>query len=198
VPIVLQAVAPPASADEALAMLKSAMGYLAAADPTEMPAEVQGRCLIVMEQVDAIGTAARASVLAAFTAARGYAGDGQHSTRSWLIHRTQITAGTAVGHTEWPRRGKAHPRVMAALADGDISISFALMICKWTDQLPEECRDGADRILVAAARSRLGRPGPDGPFRRDAREGPARRLRPGRREPGRGPGGSVGAAGHDL
>jgi hypothetical protein len=157
VPIVLQAVAPPASADEALAMLKSAMGYLAAADPTEMPAEVQGRCLIVMEQVDAIGTAARASVLAAFTAARGYAGDGQHSTRSWLIHRTQITAGTAVGHTEWPRRGKAHPRVMAALADGDISISFALMICKWTDQLPEECRDGADRILVAAARSRLGR-----------------------------------------
>jgi 5-methylcytosine-specific restriction endonuclease McrA len=158
VSIVLQAaVAPPASADEALAMLKSAMGYLAAADPTEMPAEVQGRCLIVMEQVDAIETAARASILAAFTAAQGYAGDGQHSTRSWLIHRTQITAGTAVGHTEWPRRGKAHPRVMAALADGDISISFALMICKWTDQLPEECRDGADRILAAAARSRLGR-----------------------------------------
>jgi hypothetical protein len=158
VPIVLQAaVAPPASADEALAMLKSAMGYLAAADPTEMPAEVQGRCLIVMEQVDAIETAARASILAAFTAAQGYAGDGQHSTRSWLIHRTQITAGTAVGHTEWPRRGKAHPRVMAALADGDISLSFALMICKWTDQLPEECRDGADRILVAAARARLGR-----------------------------------------
>jgi hypothetical protein len=153
----MKTVTPPSSAAEALEMLQSAMGYLAAADPTEMPAEVQARCLIVLERVDAIEIAARASILAAFTAAQGYAGDGQHSTRSWLIHRTQITPGAAVGHTEWPRRGTAHPRVMAALADGDISVSIAHRICTWTDTLPEECRDNADDILTGAARSGLGR-----------------------------------------
>jgi hypothetical protein len=122
-----------------------------------MVTEEQARCLIVLEQVDAIETAARASILAAFTAAQGYAEDGQHSTRSWLIHRTQITPGAAVGHTEWPRRGTAHPRVMATLAGGDISVSIAHQICTWTDRLPEETRDNADDILVSAARSGLGR-----------------------------------------
>jgi hypothetical protein len=153
----MKTVTPPSSAAEALEMLQSAMGYLAAADPTEMPAEVQARCLIVLERVDAIEIAARASILAAFTAAQGYAGDGQHSTRSWLIHRTQITPGAAVGHTEWPRRGNAHPRVMAALAGGDISASIAHLICTWTDRLAEEYRDEADDVLVGAARSGLGR-----------------------------------------
>jgi hypothetical protein len=153
----MKTVTPPSSAAEALEMLKSAMGYLAAADPTEMPAEVQASCLIVLEQVDAIEIAARASILAAFTAAQGYAGDGQHSTRSWLIHRTQITPAAAVGHTEWPRRGTAHPRVMAALAGGDISASIAHQICTWTGRLAEEYRDEADDVLVGAARSGLGR-----------------------------------------
>jgi hypothetical protein len=157
VTIAMKTVAPPSSATEALEMLQSAMGYLAAADPTEMPAEVQASCLIVLERVDAIEIAARASILAAFTAAQGYAGDGQHSTRSWLIHRTQITPGAAVGHTEWPGRGNAHPRVMAALAGGDISASIAQLICTWTGRLAEEYRDEADDVLVGAARSGLGR-----------------------------------------
>src|SRR5580693_3788548 len=132
------------------------MGYLAAADPTEMATTEQARCLIVLERVDAVETAARASILAAFTAAQGYTSDGQHGTRSWLIHQTCITPGAAVAHTAWPRRGHAHPRVMAAMRDGAISESVARMICAWTDRLPEECRDSADEILVAAARSGLG------------------------------------------
>jgi hypothetical protein len=145
-----------ASASEALAVLESAMGYLAAADPTEMATAEQARCLIVLERVDAVETAARASILAAFTAAQGYACDGQHGTRSWLIHQTCITPGAAVAHTAWPRRGHAHPRVMAAMREGAISESVARMICAWTDRLPEEYRDEADEILVAAARSGLG------------------------------------------
>src|SRR5256886_554655 len=38
-------VMPPASADQALEMLTSAMGYLATADPTAMTADEQARCL---------------------------------------------------------------------------------------------------------------------------------------------------------
>ena len=49
-----------ASVTEALAVLKSAMRYLAAADATQLPTSVQAQCLQDFEQVDAIGTVARA------------------------------------------------------------------------------------------------------------------------------------------
>ena len=39
----------------------------------------------------------------------------------------------------------------AALAEGAISPSWARHICTWTDQLPEDGRDDADEILLAAA-----------------------------------------------
>jgi hypothetical protein len=63
-----------------------------------------------------VQTAARATVLGAFTAAQGYGADGDYSARFWLIHRTRITLGAAAGHLAWARRAAAHPRVAAALA----------------------------------------------------------------------------------
>ena len=80
---------PPASTSEALAMLTSAMTYLAAADATQMPASEQAECLAGLERADAIETAARASVLGAFTAGQGYCQDADYSPRSWLIHKTR-------------------------------------------------------------------------------------------------------------
>jgi hypothetical protein len=41
----MTAAATPAGVTEALQMLESALGYLAATDATQMPAEVQARCL---------------------------------------------------------------------------------------------------------------------------------------------------------
>jgi hypothetical protein len=129
------------------------MGYLSVADATAMAAETQAQCLVALEQATAMGTAARSSILAAFTSAKGYSGDADYSPRAWLIHKTHITAGAAVGHTAWVRRAAAHPLVAAALAAGDLSESIARTICGWTDKLPEECRPAADEILVRAARS---------------------------------------------
>src|ERR1039458_842492 len=40
---------------------------------------------------------------------------------------------------------------MAVLAAGEMSEPYARTLCGWTDQLPDECRDTADAILVAAA-----------------------------------------------
>ena len=79
----MSGVVSPTSAAEALEMLRSAMGYLAAADATAMAAEEQARCLRVMEQVTAVGTAARTSVLSAFTAGQGYSADADYSPRAW-------------------------------------------------------------------------------------------------------------------
>jgi len=60
-------VPPPESTAQALGMLKSAMGYLSTADATAMAAETQAQCLQTLEQINSMGTAARASILSAFT-----------------------------------------------------------------------------------------------------------------------------------
>ncbi|HLQ55207.1 MAG TPA: hypothetical protein VK162_13170, partial [Streptosporangiaceae bacterium] len=72
-------VPPFASAKEALGMLESAMSYLSAADATAMAAEVQAQCLVALERADAMGTAARASILGAFTSGQGYSADADYS-----------------------------------------------------------------------------------------------------------------------
>src|SRR6266404_5870634 len=115
---------PPGSAAEALGMLRSAMVYLSAVDATAMAAETQARCLQALEQAGSMGTAARASILAAFTAGQGYSADADYSPRAWLIHKMRVTKGAAVGYTAWARRAAAHPQVVAALAGGVMSESF--------------------------------------------------------------------------
>jgi hypothetical protein len=141
----------PASASEAMEMVRAGLGYLAAADATAMAAETQAQCLRMLEQATAMGTAARASVLAAFTSGQGYSADADYSPRAWLINRTRISKGAAMAYTAWVRRAAGHPEVAAALAAGEMSESFARTICQWTDKLPEACRPDADEILLAAA-----------------------------------------------
>ena len=142
-----------ASASEAMDMVHAGLGYLATADATAMAAETQARCLRMLEQADAMGTAARAAILGAFTSGQGYSADADYSPRAWLINKTRITKSTAVGHTAWVRRATAHPLVAATLAAGEMSESHARTICGWTDKLPADCRPDADAILVAAARA---------------------------------------------
>jgi hypothetical protein len=133
-------------------MLRSAMGYLAAADATAMEAATQAQCLRTLEQLHAIETAARASVLGALASAR--AGEAGVSQRAWLVRETGVTAGAATGHAAWARRAAEHPQVIEALAEGHLlSESVARTICTWTDKLPADCRVAADAILIVAAKT---------------------------------------------
>jgi len=141
------------SAADAMATVRAGLRFLAAADATQMPVQTQAECLQMLEQANAISTAARASILGAFAAGQGYSADADYSPRAWLINRTQITKGAAVAHTAWVRRAAAHPLIVQALAEGEISESFARTVCLWTDKLPEDSRDTADTILVGAARA---------------------------------------------
>jgi hypothetical protein len=144
-----------ASASQAVEMLKSAMGYLAGIDATQLPAAEQAQVLRGLEQVDAAEIAARASVLSGFTVNQGYCEDADYSPRTWLMHQTRITRGAAAGHTGWARRAAAHPVIARALAAMDISESVARAICWWTGKMPGDCRDQADEILAGAACSGL-------------------------------------------
>ena len=146
----------PSSAREALDMVRAGLGYLAAADATQLPAATQAECLRELEQASAVLTAARAFVLAGFTAGQGYADDADYSARSWLIHKTHITRGAAVGHTAWAKRTGTHPRVLAAMAAGQVPESAGRLICLWTSKLPEKFRQESDELLVAAAAAGLG------------------------------------------
>ena len=146
----------PASAREALDMVRAGLGYLAAADAAQLSAATQAECLRELEQADAVATAARAAVLAAFTAGQGYAGDAEYSAVSWLMHRTGITRGAAVGHAAWAGRTRTHPQVVAALAAGQVPESVGRLICLWTNRLPEKFREESDELLVAAAAAGLG------------------------------------------
>ncbi len=145
-----------ATAGEALDMVRAGLAYLAAADATQLPAATQAECLRKLEQTGAVLTAARAFVLAGFTAGQGYCDDAEFSAVSWLMHRTGITRGAAVGHTAWARRTGSHPKVLAALAAEQVSESAGRMICLWTGRLPEKFRDESDELLLAAAAAGLG------------------------------------------
>ncbi len=143
----------PTSMTEALQGLRAIMGYMAAADATEMVADEQAQCLQAMELIQSMGTAARAWTLAAFIAAQGYHEDACYGPKSWLTNHLGVTKGTAAAYLSWARRAGAHPRVIAALAAARIPESVARTICDWTGKLPQDCQDSADAILVAAALS---------------------------------------------
>ena len=145
-----------ATVGEAMDMARAALSYLAAVDATQLAAETQAECLRNLERTDAISTATRASFLSAFSAVKGYSADADYSARAWLMHRTGITRGAAASHTAWARRYGSHPRVIAALAAGELSESYGRTICQWTDKLPEKYRDQSDELLVKAAAEGLG------------------------------------------
>jgi Domain of unknown function (DUF222) len=163
----------------ALVMLDHALQALVAADAGSLPTVVQAEALRALERAEARHTAARARMLAAFTAQDGYENDGHGSARTWLKWQTRVTKASAAGSVGWARRLAAHPVIADALADSELSASWAQAICGWTERLPGDNRDGADAILAAAAaggaeladlaglaeemyqRARMDRPDPD-------------------------------------
>jgi Domain of unknown function (DUF222)/HNH endonuclease len=142
---------PPADVSEALVMLDRALDALNNADAGSLPVVAQAEMLRALGTAEAKQTAARARVLAAFTDQDGYEDDGHGSARMWLKWQTRITPGAAAGAVGWARRLAAHPLIAQALARGEISPSWARLICDWSERLPDANRDDADQILAGAA-----------------------------------------------
>ena len=142
--------AAPANVGEALAMVRAGLGYLADCDAGSLGTAAQADALIGLEAAEAQHTAARAQILAAFTAQQGYEADGYYGPGSWLRAITRVTRRAAAAAAGWARRLAAHPVIAAALAAGQLPVSLARLICDWTDKLPEGYRADADGILLAA------------------------------------------------
>jgi hypothetical protein len=141
----------PLTVSAALVMLDRALVALNAADAASLPTAVQAQALRALERAEAKHTAARAQILAAFMAQDRYEDDGQGSARTWLKWQTRVTTAAAGGAVGWARRLGAHPVIAAALAEGQLSASWARTVCGWSDRLPGNMRENADAILAAAA-----------------------------------------------
>ena len=113
-----------ASVSEAMDMVRAGLAFAAAADATELSSEEQADVLRGLERANSVATAARTSVLGAFTAGQGYAADADYSARAWLMHKTGITRGASVLHTSWVRRAARHPEIYAAMAAEEVSESW--------------------------------------------------------------------------
>ena len=112
-----------ATVGEAMDMARAALGYLATVDATQLAAETQAECLRGLERTEAVLTAARASVLSAFTAGKGYSADADYSARVWLMHKTGITRGAAASHTAWAKRyGTSSPGHRRAGRRGPVGV----------------------------------------------------------------------------
>jgi hypothetical protein len=146
-----------ASVSEAMEMVQAGLAFVAAADVTELTAEEQAECLRSMERANSVAAAARTSMLGGFGAAKGYAADADYSLRAWLMHKTGITKGAAVACTAWVKRAARHPEIFAAMtAEEEISESYARTLSTWTDKLPPDKRDEADKILAGEAKTGMG------------------------------------------
>ena len=141
----------PTTAAQAVAMARAGLTWLAAADATALTGAELGECLRGLERAEAVHTAARAKVLAAFCAGGGFEDDGHGSAKTWLRWQTRVTPGAAAGAMGWMRRLAHHPLVGDALAAGRVSASWARQICEWSDLLPERHRPDADQIFLDAA-----------------------------------------------
>ena len=147
----------PANGSEALEMLACAAGFLADLDAAQMPAEALAGCLRGLERADAAQAAARGRLLAAFDATDGPVGDGQRTTRVWLVHSLRVTRGQAGAYRAVQALAEDHRPLLAGLREGHVlTTSVALQLSKWTRAIPGEFRAQAEEILVAAARAGAG------------------------------------------
>ena len=136
---------------EAADWLDAALGHLAATDWASLGTTAHGDMLRRLQRAQAKLTAVNAAVLAAFIAGQGYEPDGHRSAVQWLVHRTGMSKGAALGAYGWHKRLARHGVIAAAMTDGTVLESWAKAIAQWTDPLPPLERDQADEILLEAA-----------------------------------------------
>src|SRR5580693_9320606 len=140
--------------DAALGMQQCVLGFLAAQDAAGLPAGAAAGQLRALERADAVGAALRGRLLAVFDAQDGHLADGQRTTRAWLVHSLRVTRAQAAEYRAVQALARGHRVLHAALAEGWVlTKSEALQLATWTRPIPDEYREKAEDILVAAARA---------------------------------------------
>jgi Domain of unknown function (DUF222) len=142
----------PGSVAEALRTAVACLDYLVPVAP-ELPAAACGEALTALGEVRSRLAAAHAVLLRRFDALDGHDADGYGSSSAWLAAMTKMTRKDARAAVRRMRTLGERPHLADALGTGDISDSWAAEIADWLRKLPEELRDGTEKILADAAAS---------------------------------------------
>ncbi len=143
----------PLSTADKFGLVESLLGELAGEDAASQPVAVTAEGLRALEQIDAVGAAVRARLLAAFDAQQGPVADGQRTTRTWLVNCLRITKGQAGEYQAILALAGKHEPLLAGLRDRVLTKSAALQLARWTKAIPEPFREGAEEIVMAAAQA---------------------------------------------
>jgi len=140
----------PGSVAEALRTAVACLDYLVPVAP-ELPAAACGEALTALGEVRSKLAAASAVLLRRFDALDGHDADGYGSSSAWLAAMTKMTRKDARAAVKRMRTLGERPHLADALGAGDLSDSWAAEIAEWLRKLPEELRDGTEKILADAA-----------------------------------------------
>ena len=140
----------PGSVAEALRTAVACLDYLIPVAP-ELPAAACGEALTALGEVRSKLAAASAVLLRRFDALDGHDADGYGSSSAWLAAMTKMTRKDARAAVKRMRTLGERPHLADALGAGDLSDSWAAEIAEWLRKLPEELRDGTEKILADAA-----------------------------------------------
>ena len=148
----LSAGSTPGSVAEALRTAVACLDYLIPEAP-ELPAAACGEALTTLGEVRSKLAAAHALLLRRFDALDGHDADGYGSSSAWLAAMTKMTRKDAKAAVKQMHTLGERPHLADALARHDVSDSWAAEMAGWLRKLPEELRDGTEKILADAAAS---------------------------------------------
>ena len=139
------------SAREALRLAGAALAYLNSPQASDMDPAATGEVLTALGNLHGRLAAAHATFLRRFDAAGAHDADGYASSSAWLAARGRMTTRDARAAVRQMRQFSQRPALHDAVANGDLSQSWADAIAGWTRKLPAGMRDETDKILLQAA-----------------------------------------------
>ena len=145
------ACAGPGTVADALRLAEMALDFLNSPAAAELPGSACGDTLTVLGDLRGRLAAAHASFLRRFDAANAHDGDGYGSSSAWLAAKGRMTKRDALAAVRQMRQFSQRPALHDAIAAGDMSLSWAEAVARWTRKLPGEMRAGTDKIIVEAA-----------------------------------------------
>ena len=139
------------SVREALRLTGAGLDYLNSSEAAAMDPGALGEVLTALGDLQGKLAAAHATFLRRFDAANAHDADGYGSSSAWLAARGRMTRRDARAAVRQMRQFGQRPGLHDAVANGDLSQSWAVAIADWTRKLPAAMRDEADKILLEAA-----------------------------------------------
>jgi hypothetical protein len=139
------------SVAEALRMGAAFADYLNSPAAAGLEPAALGEALVSLGEIQSKLAVAHAEYLYRFDAQDAHDADGYSSSSAWLAGKAKLGKKDARATVRRMQVLSRHPLLARGIALGEISESWAREIVGWLGKLPEELREGTEKILAEAA-----------------------------------------------